>query len=175
MALGGTTMIDCKKVGAAVALAGALACQSAGADAQPSDRKAAEAEIIATMAKAADAVNRGDLKAFEALATADSQTIIDDLPPFIWRGPTATAEWWDDFGKDADRNGDSGFTTQFGKPVYIRIEGDRAFVVTPDHYTYKRHGAPMAEDSLMSAALVRTDKGWLIAGWAYAGGPGARR
>lgn len=51
----------------------------------------------------------------------------------------------------------------------VNVTGDRAYVVVPVKYTYKRNGKPMAEiGSVWTLTLQKGADGWLISGWAWA-------
>jgi hypothetical protein len=48
---------------------------------------------MATVRKAVDAFNHGDMAAWEATQTADV-VIVDSFAPYVWRGPSAAKDYF---------------------------------------------------------------------------------
>jgi hypothetical protein len=145
------------------ALAVAPAVQSAAVDAGSA---ASKAEIVAMAHQVFDAFNKGDTATVASL-TANVQSIVDEMPPFVWSGPKATDAWLGDVVKDAQVMGDTDGSSVLGPPTYVRIEGDRAYAAFPDHFSYKRHGVTVNEDARWTFTAERTPAGWRIVAWAY--------
>jgi hypothetical protein len=54
-------------------------------------------------------------------------------------------------------------------PSHVDITADRAYVVVPSNYTFKRNGKPVKEvGSTFTFALHKGQTGWRITGWARA-------
>jgi ketosteroid isomerase-like protein len=125
-------------------------------------------DVMSVVHQWIDALDRGDMKSFVALCTEET-SILDDIPPYEWRGPGACARWWSDndaFGKNNDIT--DVFVT-LGKPLQLYVTGDRAYVVTRDEFTYKLKGNPMKQTgSVHTFVLRKGGSGWRITGEAWA-------
>jgi hypothetical protein len=56
-----------------------------------------------------------------------------------------------------------------GQPRHIDITADRAYVVVPANYTFKKKGKLVKETgSILTLALQRGEAGWRITAWAWA-------
>ena len=78
-------------------------------------------------------------------------------------------KWMHDYDADARKNGiTDGFVT-LANPRHIDITEDRAYVVVPANYTYKKQAKPVRETGSMFTLVVqRGEAGWRISGWAWA-------
>jgi len=130
----------------------------------------ARSEVIALAHRVVDAFNKGDMGTVASLMAAGDQSIIDEMPPFIWRGAGATEAWLADVAKDADLNKDTDSFSVLGPPTFIRIEGDRAYAVFPDHFTYKRHGVRVNEDARWTFTAQNSPTGWHIVATSFSAG-----
>jgi len=126
------------------------------------------AGLMAPIHQFIDSVNKGDMKAAGAPYASDV-SIIDELPPYAWRGPHAFQDWVNDFGADAQKNGMTDTIVQLGRPTRADVNGTHAYVVAPATFNFKDHGKPMAEPAHMTFALTN-DGGWKISSWAWTGG-----
>ena len=103
-----------------------------------------------------------------ALALCDSPvSIIDEIPPHEWHGPTACVDWWNALGAYDDANGITDGNVALGTPWNVDVTGDRAYFVAPMTYTYKQRGKAIKESAAFAVALKRTSAGWRITAWAY--------
>jgi hypothetical protein len=129
-----------------------------------SDRNA----VMVPIRQFVDGFNKGDTKTALA-ACAEQASIIDEFPPYEWHGAGACAKWADDYGADAKKNGiTDGFVT-LDTPKHIDIAANRAYVVVPSNYAFKKDGKPVKEiGSMLTFALERGAAGWRITGWAWA-------
>jgi hypothetical protein len=98
------------------------------------------------------------------------QSIMDEVPPYSWRGPDALGAFLVDAGKDAQRMQDTDSHTTLGPPRVVNIEGDNAYAVFPYHFSYKRAGVPMSEDAILAFAAQRSPAGWQIVSMAFSAG-----
>lgn len=115
-----------------------------------------------------DGFNKGDTKSALA-ACAEQTSIIDEFPPHEWHGPGACAKWMADYDTDARKNGITDGIVTLGTPKHLDVAGDRAYVVIPSDYAFKRKGAPVKEAaSAFTFALQKTAAGWRITGWSWA-------
>ena len=73
----------------------------AGGDAQA---QAADPQVMAPIQKFMDAFNKGDIAGAAATHAAEADLVIlDEPPPFLWRGPKAFHTWAGDLDADAKR------------------------------------------------------------------------
>ena len=112
--------------------------------------------------------NLGDKTLQTALSLCDSSvSIIDEIPPHEWHGPTACVDWWNALGNYDDANGITDGDVALGTPWNVDVTADRAYFVAPMTYTYKQRGKAMKESAAFTVALKRTPAGWRITAWAY--------
>jgi hypothetical protein len=112
--------------------------------------------------------NKGDTKG-AAATCAEETSILDDFPPHEWHGAGACARWMSDYDADAKKNGITDGVVTIGKPRQLSVTADRAYVVVPANYTYKKMGKPVSEiGSVFTLTLHKTEAGWRITGWAWA-------
>jgi ketosteroid isomerase-like protein len=115
-----------------------------------------------------DGFNKGDTRSALA-ACAEQTSIIDEFPPHEWHGPGACARWMTDYDTDARKNGITDGIVTLGTPKHLDVAGDRAYVVIPSDYAFKRKGASVKETaSAFTFALQKTAAGWRITGWSWA-------
>ena len=120
-----------------------------------------------------DAFDKGDLAGAAANYAPGDVSIIDEVPPYAWRGPGALQAWAADLGRDATANGVTEPRVDIGEPIRWEVTGDAAYVIVPAAYAYKLKGVAMREPAHMTYTLRRTADGWKITGWTWTG-PKAR-
>ena len=126
-----------------------------------------ESDVMVPVHQFVDSFNKGDTKT-AAAACADQTSIIDEFPPQEWHGAGACSTWMNDFDADAKKNGITDGMVTLSKPRHIDISGDRAYVVVPANYTYKKKGKPAKEiGSMLTIALQKGATGWRMTGWAW--------
>lgn len=123
---------------------------------------------ITTVQRFIDAFNKGDLKAAEA-THATEVAIVDEVPPYHWRGREAFKAWLADLTEHDAAQGVTDGHMKLGDPVREEASGDAAYVVVATEYTFKQNGTPMREPSQMTFALKKEKAGWRIVGWTFAG------
>jgi ketosteroid isomerase-like protein len=124
--------------------------------------------VMATVRQFVNGFNAGSIKTM-TLACASPASIVDDLPPHEWQGPTACADWAKTYAAYAARYGISDSIVTLGRPWHVDITGDRAYVVVPAAYTYRQHGRRLSQSgSVYTLALRKVGPRWLITGWAWA-------
>ena len=127
-----------------------------------------ETDVMVPVHQFVDGFNEGDTKSAIA-ACAEQTSIIDEFPPYQWHGAGACSNWAKDYEADAKKNGITDGIVTLGKPRHVDVTGDRAYVVVPTDYTYKKNGEEMKETaSMFTFALQKGTAGWRIIGWAWA-------
>lgn len=130
----------------------------------------ADAELMAPIQKFVDSFNKGDTAGAAATHEAGADlTIIDEVPPYIWRGAKAFHAWGADLESDAKKKGITEPMVALGTPTRTEQQGDQAYVVLPAVYTFKQGGAAMREEAQMTFVLKKGAGGWLIHGWSWTG------
>jgi hypothetical protein len=138
--------------------------------AAPVRAQTADADVMAPIQKFVDSFNKGDAAAAAATHAAGADlTIIDELPPFLWRGPKAFQSWSADLDSDAKKNGISDQSVTLSAPTRTERNADQAYVIVPAVYSFKQRGAAMREAAQMTFVLRRGASGWLIHGWTWTG------
>ncbi|HVO46274.1 MAG TPA: hypothetical protein VMT29_08045 [Steroidobacteraceae bacterium] len=99
---------------------------------------------------------------------ADDASVIDDFPPFEWRGPGACANWAKAFDGVAQKNGFTNPSGTIGKPRHFAVEKDRAYVVAPGTFSYTANGKPVKITAVAAFVLHKTAAGWKITAWSWA-------
>jgi ketosteroid isomerase-like protein len=125
---------------------------------------------MAPITKFMDAFNKGDVPAAAATHAAGADlTILDEVAPFLWRGPQAFQTWAGDLDADAKKHGITDQMVTIGAPTRIETDGAGAYVVVPSVYTFKQKGVAMREAAQMTFVLKKGPAGWLIHGWTWTG------
>jgi ketosteroid isomerase-like protein len=147
------------------ALMGAALCAQAQAQ-----TPAADPQVMAPIQKFMDAFNKGDIAGAAAThaATADL-VILDEPPPFLWRGPKAFHTWAGDLDADAKKKGITDQSVTIKAPTRVEIDGSGAYVIVPAVYMFKEKGVPMKAAAQMTFALKKDASGWLIHAWTWTG------
>jgi ketosteroid isomerase-like protein len=112
--------------------------------------------------------NKGDVKS--ALDECAPQTsIIDEFPPYLWQGASGCAEWSADFDAYIKKNGMTGPKVTLGVLRHVDVSGDRAYVVIPASFSFRKNGRRFSErNSTLTLALQKVAESWRITGWAWA-------
>src|ERR1017187_4496668 len=101
-------------------------------------------DVMVPVHQFVDGFNKGDTKTALA-ACADQTSIIDDFPPHEWHGAGACSKWMNDFDADAKKNGITDGIVTLSNPRHIDITADRAYVVLPADYVFKKKGKEVKE------------------------------
>lgn len=116
-----------------------------------------------------DAFNKGDMAGAAAAYAPADLTILDELPPYVWRGPDAQQAWTGDLMTDVARRGLSSPAVAVGEPVRWEVDGVSAYVIAPAVHGYKQNGVDMQEPSRMTFTLAKAGDGWKITSWTWTG------
>ena len=129
---------------------------------------AQQPEVMVFVRQFVDAFNKGDAKTTVAACAAQT-SILDEFPPHEWHGVGACQRWMNDYEADARKNGITDGIVTLGTPRHVDITGDRAYIVIPSDYTFKKQGKPVKETaSMFTFALQKGPTGWRIIGWSWA-------
>lgn len=132
-------------------------------------------QVTAPINKFIEAFNKGDMAGAAATHASEADlVIVDEVPPFLWRGPQALKAWAADLEADAKKHGITDQKVTVSPATRVESNGSDAYVVVPSVYTFKQGGVPMREAAQMTFVLKKGAAGWLIHGWAWTG-PKARK
>jgi hypothetical protein len=129
-----------------------------------------ETEVVSRIQQVVDAGNK-NLNADLTPNFMPSVVIVDDLPPYVFEGPTADAmsNWLKAYGTDSEKNGITDFSMKLLKARQVRVSGDRAYIAVPAIYMFKEHLKPSRTKGIVTATLKKVDNKWLIATWSWTG------
>ena len=131
---------------------------------------AQDPQVMAPIKQFIDAFNKGDMATAAATHTTDADlAIIDEVPPFAWRGAQAFKAWGAALDADSKKRGITESAVTISAPTRTEIDGDQAYVVVPAVYTFKEKGVAMKESAHITVVLKKGAKGWLIHGWTWTG------
>ena len=136
----------------------------------PAAAQAPDAQVMAPIQKFIDSFNKGDAAAAAATHAADDAlAIVDEVPPYVWRGPKAFQSWAADLDSDAKAHGATDQMVTISAPTRVETHGDHAYVVVPAVYSFKEKGVAMRAEAQMTVVLTKGAGGWLIHGWTWTG------
>jgi ketosteroid isomerase-like protein len=127
----------------------------------------AAGEVVSAITDFVKAVNRSDQNDALTRLTKDV-SILEDLAPYRWQGPTAGAEWMLAMHENAQRNAISGIFMQLGRATRVEVEGRHAYAIIEGHLSY--NGARLLHShGTLTFALVKEERGWMISSFAWTG------
>jgi ketosteroid isomerase-like protein len=136
----------------------------------PVQAQTPDPQIMAPITRFMDAFNKGDVAGAAATHLADADlAILDEVPPYQWRGPQAFQTWAADLERDDKKHGISDESVVLGPPTRVETDGATAYVVVPATYNIKQQGVAMREAAQMTFSLKKTSSGWMIHGWTWTG------
>lgn len=115
------------------------------------------------------AFNKVDVAAARAAHDTGDITIMDEVPPHVWRGTGAFEDWLASLSAYDKAHGRAAGKVTLAQPRVVSVEGDRGYVVVPVIYTFTQKGKPMREPATMTFAVHHGAAGWKIAGWSWNG------
>ena len=137
--------------------------------------QAPDPQVVAPIQKFIDSFNKGDAPGAAATHAPTAElAIVDEVPPYAWRGPQAFQTWTADLDSDSKKNGITDQMVTISAATRVETDGTHAYVVVPAVYTFKAKGVAMREAAQMTFALKKGSGGWLIHAWAWTG-PRAER
>ena len=127
-------------------------------------------QLMAPINKFLEAFNKGDTAGAAATHASESDlVIIDEVPPFLWRGAQAFQTWAADLERNDKKQGITDQKVSIGAATRVETDGIGAYVVVPSVYTFKQKGVAMRERAQMTFTLKKAAAGWLIHGWTWTG------
>lgn len=136
----------------------------------PASAQTNNADLMAPIQKFITSFNKGDAAAAAAThAAGEDLVIVDEVSPYLWRGPKAFQSWAADLDTDIKKNGITDPIVTLSAATRTERNGDQAYVVVPAVYAFKQRGTAMRESAQMTFVLRKSASGWLIHGWTWTG------
>jgi ketosteroid isomerase-like protein len=128
------------------------------------------APILKLAHAAMHAANTNDAAAFAGLYTSDA-VVVDEIPPFIWRGAGAGTSWWHAVAAVAQK-----LKMTHLRAIDIRIgefkaSATDAYLVTPMTVTAIANGKPFAEPGTTTYTFHNSGGTWLISSQVWTAKP----
>src|SRR5687768_4077099 len=115
-------------------------------------------DAIGTMV---DAVNRGDF-ATAASSFRSQPSIIEDLPPFRWEGPSAVGDWLTAMGANAATLKASAIEMKLGEAKQIEVCAGRSYACFRGTLRLATAAGELSADGTLTFVLVKEANHWLI-------------
>ncbi|MBA2306160.1 MAG: nuclear transport factor 2 family protein, partial [Acidobacteria bacterium] len=107
---------------------GAIACLCAGLGSAV-QAQTTDPQLTAPINKFIEAFNKGDMAAAATTHTSDADlVIIDEVPPFAWRGAKALQAWAAGLEADSKKHGMTDQKVTISKPTRVETNGGEASV-----------------------------------------------
>jgi hypothetical protein len=126
-------------------------------------------QIMAPINKFLEAFNKGDMAGAAATHSSQDVVIIDEVPPFLWRGAQGLQAWAADLDADAKKRGMTNPKVTLKAATRVETAGTDAYVIVPAIYSFTENGVEMRETAQMTFTLKKEAAGWLIHGWTWTG------
>ena len=148
-----------------VAFAIAITPALAAGDANAGDTAA----LLRTIKHWKTSFNKGDIKSVIATCASDA-VVIDEVPPFSWRGAEACSHWADAVGASFTQDQITKVVMVMGKPWRFTVTSDHGYFVAPAKLTFLANGKPGAETgSVITITLEKVGADWRFSGIAWSG------
>jgi hypothetical protein len=147
----------------------ALVCVSVGLGSAV-QTQTMDPQVIAPITKFIDAFNKGDMAGAAATHASEADlVIVDEVPPFLWRGAQALKTWAGDLEAYAKNHGMTDQKVTLSAAARVESNGSDAYVVVPAVFSFTHDGVAWRESAHMTFALKKGAAGWLIHGWTWTG------
>jgi hypothetical protein len=93
--------------------------------------------------------------------------IVENFPPFLFRGATAAARWEQGFRRHAAEDDYTELAVKFGPARDFSVSGDRAYFCLPTTWTGLTHGRPFEEHGAWAFVVQRGSNGWRILAYGW--------
>ena len=137
------------------------------------------AQTVAAAEPAPDAAMMAPVEALVAFMTrlpadqhptmfvARELTIVENFPPYLFRGPAAARLWEQGFRRHATEDDYTGLAVSFGPARDFSVTGDRAYFCLPTTWTGRSHGQPFEEHGAWAFIVQRGPQGWRILAYGW--------
>ena len=127
--------------------------------------EAATTAPMSTIRQYINGFNKGDPETMASAFLVPS-SILDDMAPHAWQGPTASQDWHRAVLIEGEHNCASGYFVSLGEPLHNDVTGDAAYVVVPATMTFSVHGQKITQTgAIFTVALRKLAGEWRITAW----------
>jgi hypothetical protein len=116
-----------------------------------------------------EAFDKGDAKAAAETMLPAGVAITDEVPPYLWQGPTAFADWARDLQANDKAAGIAHESVALADATRREMSAGIAYVIAPATYSFTLNGKTMSETAQMTFVMKYTDAGWKIAAFTWTG------
>lgn len=140
-------------------------CLASSAQAQTIDP-----QLTAPITKFIAAFNKGDMAGAAATHMSGADlVIVDEVPPFAWRGADALKAWGAALEAESKKLGLTNQKVTLSPATRAEVSGNDAYVVVPAVYSFTKKDVAKRENAHMTFVLKKGSTGWLIHGWTWNG------
>jgi hypothetical protein len=127
-----------------------------------SDAGDAFARVQATV----DAFNQGKGISVATRFFQSSVTIVDDTPPFLFRGPTAARDWEKAYAESEGQD-PAKASLNLLPPTTVDVQGKQAYVAVPANWNVNSGGENSVSHGVITVVLDKDGTDWRIASWIW--------
>jgi ketosteroid isomerase-like protein len=124
------------------------------------------ADVMEITARWAEAFNRGSFES-DIAPCAEDAVVIDDLPPYVWRGSGACSRWYKAVKAWAEGAAVTHLTIKIGNTSHLEAEAGHAYLVAPVMLSYIKAGKPVDFPGTLTMTLKKDASGWRVSGAAW--------
>jgi len=95
-----------------------------------------------------------------------SVTIVDDTPPFLFRGPTAVKDWEKAYAESEGQDPRKAFLNLL-PPTAVEVQGKEAYVAVPANWKDASGGQNSVSHGVITVVLDKEGPDWRIASWIW--------
>ena len=148
---------------AAAGLVAALSLPLAGATQSPPP---ADPALLALPEKFSTAMFAVDTATLRANCAANA-TVVDEFPPYSWRGPDACVRWATAFKAFIAQAKLTSFQTTIAPNPFVDVSGNHAYLVAQVTFTAMMAGKRVPDVGTWTFVLVKSGTGWKITSLAW--------
>lgn len=128
----------------------------------------AKHDVINAVRQMVDAVNRAEFSTAVAAFSQDA-AIVEDIAPYIWRGPGAPSDWLAAMGANAASMNIQSVLMTLAEPNRVEVHAEAAYALFPGELRMVAAGADLVADGSLTLTLRRSGDRWLIDSLAWSG------
>jgi hypothetical protein len=124
-------------------------------------------DVIARVQATVDAWNKGDAAAAKAYFRP-TVTIVDNTPPYLFRGPHAVDDWATAYSHDGPVGHDLTKTSLHLSPWQtLEVNAQQAYVAIPAEWKIEVNGHTVVSHGVITVVLEKIALEWWIAAWIW--------
>lgn len=128
------------------------------------------APIAALVRRVEIATNHDNGAAMRGIYTADA-VVVDENPPYVWRGANAGAAWWSNVDGIVAKMHLKSFGAAFRPASEFRLSGNDAYMVQPTTVHGVQNGKAFSERGTMTYTFHRDHGTWKISSQVWTTAP----